>query len=224
MTNLSNLKALYTLLKPLGSTSLKVTSVDAVGLKEYTLQYKTEGRIPFNWPIDGTADFTFVFSETDGSWKCSGSLFGMLPEAIDPKVWFSQVLSSLKLKEQLLISMLAKATAMWERYNGDLEQFAYRLSTEFASSTTMVRKDNGVFVWIKPNHADTLIAFSESREKPKYGMPPAAYFGFYEAASTHTWKMTPHNLHTIRTNISNFIVQAESFIKRATDCLDFDPQ
>lgn len=217
MDQLLALKQLNRYLKPNGSAKLVERSAGQLGLKEYVLRFFTSGNIPFNWPVSGNVDLEFVYNEVTQAWTCSGSMFGITPAGNEPKAWLHTVAQGVKSREQILNGALQRAITLWERYRGDLEQFAYRYGIEMAATGTMTKVDD-MHVWTHTSHPDVQLVFSLDPEKPTYGLLQQSRLGFYPVKKTHTWYLSVENLTQLRAGIEDYSASAQRFCHGASAC------
>jgi hypothetical protein len=118
----------------------------------------------------------------------------------------------------VLKGFLQRATTLWERYRGDLDQFTYSLGIELAATGNMERLQTG-FRWLHTSHPDIQIFFSPDPAKPSYGMLPQSRFGFYEPVKTHVWYLSVENLSQMRESLASFSADARKFCEGASACL-----
>lgn len=215
--HLDHLKALHAYLKPSGTATLSTRPIGQLDTKEYILRYRTDGNVPFTWPVTGVADFEFLFNEIEMMWQCKGSMFGVSPDARDPKTWLHGVSQGIKSREQVLKGFLSRANMYWERYRGDLDQFAFRLGLELAATGTMNKTDFG-WCWTHTSHPDIQVCFSPDNRKPGFGQLPQSHFGFYSSIKTHEWYVSTENLTQMHGAIAQFSADARRFCEGASAC------
>lgn len=219
MNELSNLTKLRDYLKPSGSTRFVERAAGQASLKEYSLSFITNGKIPIYWPVTGQADFNFIYNEATSSWSCVGSMFGINPASNDPKVWLHSVAKGVNSQVQILNSLLQRTMFFWEQYNGDLPHFAHKLALDLAATGTMVQTNYG-FYWQNTIHPEIKIFFSSEHTPAGYGIIPKARFGFYDLVKTHIWQLTPSNLSQMSQSLTTFSSDAYNFCEGASACFN----
>lgn len=211
------LAALARYLKTSGSTSLTSNNSGPLGMRSHTLKHRTDGNVPFTWPVTGVVDFSFSWDENTNAWTCSGGMYGSSPLGANPKVWFHQVSKNIKAREQIFKDLLQRCATLWERYRGDLEQFSYRLGVETSGTAHVSRLDTS-YCWMHTAHPELCMYFSPDPAPTGYGRIPQARFGWYVPSSTHQWDMSVTSLIKMRADIVAFSKEATTYCEGASAC------
>lgn len=216
-TELTHLRALLQYLRPTGRVAISHENVGQLEQRATVLTYKTDGMVPFNWPVTGSADMSIAWNDVTQAWTCTGTLFGASVEGNDPKTLFHSVARSIKSKEQTMKGFLQQAMTYGERYKGDAEQFQYRLSLKMSGSWHMERVATG-YAWRHVADPGLALFFSVDTENQVFGAPPALRFGFFESPRLHSWTATVENFAVVRGSIAEFSHTAREFCKGASAC------
>ncbi len=217
MNEQKQLAALARYLKASGPTSLTSADSGQLGLRSHTLTHRTDGNVPFTWPMTGVVDFSFSWDDNTNAWSCTGGMYDSTPSGANPKVWFHQVAKNIKAREQILKDLLQRCATLWERYRGDLEQFSYRLGVE-TSGTAHVSRMDTAYCWTHTAHPDIRMFFSPDPVPTGYGRMPQSRYGWYPAPATHKWEMSVTSFAQMRADIIAFSKQAVNYCEGASAC------
>ena len=217
MKQLDQLRALGAKLRHSGNVKITSTASGVAGMSEHRLTYQTGGDVPIYWPITGAADISLSYSETDQTWECVGSMFGVAPRAQDPRTFFSLVYQGTRTREQTLRGFLQQTMQVAERYTGDLSQMMYRLGVQMAAVGTMVESKE-FWQWTPSADPGVVVYFSPSAEPPQWLELPKAYIGFNPDVSMHKWEITQQNLLMIREQLKTYAHQAQAYCGDLNNC------
>jgi hypothetical protein len=210
------LTALAKVLKDFGSVQLASTPTK-LDMYKHALTFASNGWTKPGWPISTAGAFRLEYDDETGTWACSGSLYDVEPQALTPKVWFAEVAKGIANKDHLINGMLQKAATIWERYNGDLRHFTYRLGVEFSAIGVMTTLTPDHYVW--KHAADPLVMLAFSAEPRRIG-PPELRFGFFAPTITHKWTLSVQTLMNERKQIQATVVDMTAHLAKMSSCVD----